>query len=231
MKILKDLCVTNSSEGGISARFRGARFDVFLRLIKDWKRPIRILDVGGTELFWERRNSLEGGDFRITTVNLEATPSRSPYLTSIEGDATNLAKFDASEFDLVFSNSVIEHLFNEESQMAMGHEITRFGLPYWVQTPNYWFPVEPHFHLLGWQWYPRSVRIGLLRRIRCGMRGPVKDRGEAAALVDEVRLMSERDLRAAMPGARIYREKFGPLTKSLVAISGFENLDSVVKTV
>jgi 2-polyprenyl-3-methyl-5-hydroxy-6-metoxy-1,4-benzoquinol methylase len=63
----------------------------------------------------------------------------------------------ARSFDIVFSNSVIEHVGDAESQQQFAHEIARVGRAYWVQTPNRRFPVEPHLltpflHFLPTRW-------------------------------------------------------------------------------
>ncbi len=194
----------------------------FRRLIRDLPRPLRILDLGGTESYWESMGAVDTGDFQITLLNLEENlkPARRENFTARLGDATDLSGIDRSEFDLVYSNSVIEHLFTGENQRRMAEQIASLDLPFWVQTPNFWFPMEPHFHVLGWQWLPREVRIKRLQKKRCGMRGPIPDRDGAAASIDEIRLLSARDMRDFFPDARIYRERIGPLTKSFVAHRG-----------
>ena len=134
-------------------------------------RPVRILDVGGTNAFWEMRGWAGRDDVQIVTVNLKAEERRHSNIEPRAGDAIDLGEYADNSFDLVFSNSVIEHLFTYENQVAMAREVRRVARAYWVQTPNYWFPIEPHFHVPGWQWMPTGIRIELLRRRRCGWRG------------------------------------------------------------
>ncbi len=220
MGIFKSLGTTDENQGAASARFRGRRFEYFRKLVQDFPRPIRVLDVGGTELYWKRMGVADGSDFQVTLLNLEQAPTSLPGFRSISGDACDLSNQDPKQYDLVYSNSVIEHVFTLENQQAMADGIRSLGLPYWLQTPNYWFPFEPHFHWLGWQWYPRWLRIALLRRVRCGMRGPVADLSRATSLVDEVRLMTATELLTCFPDATLFRERVGPLTKSLVVHSG-----------
>jgi hypothetical protein len=164
----------------------------------------------------------------VTLLNLEGDKAEGTEIASRKnfdarvGDVTDLSSIDRSDFDLVHSNSVIEHLFNWESQLKMAEQILALGLPFWVQTPNYWFPMEPHFHILGWQWLPRTVRIKRLQKKRCGMNGPIADWDQAASAVDEVRLLKSREMRSLFPHAKIYHERIGPFTKSLVAHQGLE---------
>src|SRR5690606_17235646 len=118
-------------------------------------RPLRVLDIGGTVSFWEQRGWTECKDVAITLVNLAQEESPYENVTSLRGDATDLREFADQSMDVVFSNSVIEHLFDRKSQAAMAKEVVRVGRDYWVQTPNLWFPMEPHFQVPGWQWLPR----------------------------------------------------------------------------
>lgn len=55
-----------------------------------------------------------------------------------------MKQFQDNEFDAVFSNSVIEHVGDYEAQRQMANEIMRVGKRYFVQTPNFYFPIEPH---------------------------------------------------------------------------------------
>ncbi len=221
MGLLKLLGTTPASHGRASARFRGRRFELFRRLTAGMARPLRVLDVGGTEQYWIRMGVTESSEFQVTLLNIEALPTSICGFRSIAGDACEIDSGLAGDYDLVYSNSVIEHVFSLERQQAMAAGIRRLGLPYWLQTPNYWFPIEPHFHWLGWQWYPRWLRLAMIQRVRCGMRGPVGSPDEAAALVDEVRLMNASELQSCFPEATLYRERLGPFTKSLVVYSGF----------
>jgi hypothetical protein len=127
---------------------------------------------------------------------------------------------------VVFSNSVIEHLFTFEAQAAMAREVTRVGRAFCVQTPNFWFPLEPHFLVPGWQWLPEAARVALIRRRACGWRGPCPDLDDARATVREVRLMRRRELERLFPGATIEEERLGGLVKSFVVHGGFSRVSA-----
>ena len=208
-------------EKSLSNRFRSRRFSYFEQLQSRLTRPLSILDVGGTVNFWKCRGWLEQHGVCITLLNTFAEDVDAPNITTVSGDAIDLSQYGDNEFDIVFSNSVIEHLFTFENQQAMASEVQRVGKAHWIQTPNFWFPIEPHFHWLGWQWYPRAIRVAAIRRIRCGHGGPHPELHEAEKVVDEVRLMTKRELRTIFPNSRIWHERILGITKSYVAMSGF----------
>lgn len=208
----------------LSFRMRRRRFKLFERLAETLPRPLHLLDIGGTPSFWELQGWHERSDVQITLINIAPKISRHPNIESRLGDATDLADFADDSFDIAFSNSVIEHVFTLDNQSAMASEIQRVARNYFVQTPNYWFPMEPHFHIPGWQWMPRSIRVALLRRWRCGWRGPCPDRERASELVDEVRLMTRSELEQLFPGATIVAEKFAGLVKSWIVHKGFDSV-------
>lgn len=206
-----------SDPRSLSNTLRTRRFQRFVELTRDMPRPLSILDVGGTEQFWEQRGWAGLPDVRITLLNLEACECRHETIRGIAGDATDLSEFEDGSFDVAFSNSVIEHLFTWKNQQAMAREVRRVGRAYWVQTPNFWFPVEPHFLTPLWHWLPSSVRIALLRRRRFGQRGPCPDAEEARRMVEEIRLVTAREMRTLFPDGEIISEKFYGLVKSFVA--------------
>jgi hypothetical protein len=221
LELLRRLADDNLSGSFANVR-RTRRFEAFARFIDDLRtqrsEPVRILDIGGTNEFWESRGWAGRDDIEVVLLNLEAEPHKHANLQPHEGDATNLSEFPDQSFDVVFSNSVIEHLETYERQVAMAREVRRLAPVYWVQTPNFWFPVEPHFLAPAWHWLPVELRVRLLQRRRWGWRGPCPDRSSATAAVREIRLMRERELRRLFPEARIERERIGPLVKSLTVV-------------
>lgn len=210
----------------LSNRLRSRRFAMFQELVaRIPAASLRIIDLGGTSRFWEHRGWAGREDVRITTVNLAADERRHSNIEPVVGDVTDLRQFTDESFDVAFSNSVIEHLFTFEAQKAMAAEARRVAGAYWVQTPNYWFPIEPHFQFPGWQWLPTSLRAGLLRRRRFGSRGPYPGRDAAMRAVSEIRLMTRGELAECFPDATIWGERFFGLRKSWVAYGGFPEAD------
>ena len=137
--------------------FRGRRLDAFRRRL-GVEATDGILDVGGYPSNWEGTGL--GG--RVTCLNLdfegdapEPGHDRAPLCVGeaggprpgvplrVRGDGRALPFADGA-FDVAFSNSVIEHVGAWEDQRRFAAEIRRVAPRLWVQTPNRWFPVEPH---------------------------------------------------------------------------------------
>lgn len=211
----------DENPNSFSNKLRARRFRQFEALAASLPRPLRILDVGGTNDFWEKRGWTGHDDIQIFSLNMVAEKQRHENVMPLAGNATDLAQFGDRSFDIAFSNSVIEHLFTFESQRRMASEMQRVGKAFWVQTPNFWFPMEPHFQVPGWQWMPMELRIAIIQRWRCGWRGPCPDVAAARKLVEEVRLLSRNTLRAIFPGATLIPERFCGLVKSWTVVGGF----------
>jgi hypothetical protein len=210
-----------SDSASFSNRMRTRRFELFERLVEPMQRPLRILDIGGTNEFWEQRGWADRDDVEIVTANLEAEEKLHENIHPVVADATDLSRYEDHSFDIAFSNSVIEHLFTYDAQAAMAREVQRVGKAYWVQTPNYWFPVEPHFLVPGWQWLPEPARVAMIRRRRLGWRGPCPEIEDARRAVGEIRLMTGKELATLFPNATIRPERFKGLTKSWIVTGGF----------
>ncbi len=204
----------------LSNRFRSRRFRHFERFTESFARPFSILDVGGTVSFLEHRGWAGRADVQITLVNLEAEDQKHDNIRSCVASATDVSEFPDQSFDVTFSNSVIEHLFTLDAQVDMAREVRRVGRTHWVQTPNYWFPIEPHLHFPGWQWLPMSMRVAVIRRIKCGHRWPCRDRKLARELVSEIRLMTRTELSRLFPDSTIWPERVLGLVKSWVVYGG-----------
>jgi SAM-dependent methyltransferase len=214
----------NSDPTSLATRMRRRRFAFFLSLLESVDRPLTILDVGGTQQFWDimGRDSLTGA--QVTLLNVTAQPVSGDNFESVAGDARDLARYETSSFDVVFSNSVIEHLGPDfADQQRMANEIKRVGKRYFVQTPNRHFPLEPHFLVPGFQFMPLKLRAWLVSHFDVGWYRRIPDRAKARAEVESISLLTHRDLRRLFPEARIYRERLMGLTKSFVAYYGWNS--------
>jgi hypothetical protein len=204
----------------LQTRIRRRRFGFVKSLFSALLRPLRLLDVGGTQEYWEKMQFISD-DVEIVLLNVSRITTSYPSLVSMVGDAREMREFKDKEFAVVFSNSVIEHVGSYEEQRRMAAEVRRIGERYCVQTPNRYFPIEPHVLLPFFQFLPFSVRIFILAHFRTPWGWKLKDEQEAVEYVRGIRLLNEREMRELFPGAKIYKEKFLGLTKSLIAYEGW----------
>jgi hypothetical protein len=214
----------DTGANSLSHRLRGRRFRLFERLVADLPRPLTIIDVGGTNQYWEQRGWAGREDVQITLVNLEAEPRVHANIHPTAGNATDMSEHADASFDIAFSNSVIEHLFTYDNQASMAREIQRVGRAYWVQTPNFWFPIEPHFLVPVWHWLPENTRVKILQRRGVGWVGRVRDPVRAREIIQEHRLMRRKEIAALFPDAKLVGEKVMGLNKSWTALGGFPAL-------
>jgi hypothetical protein len=193
---------------------------VFRKLLGSLPRPVRILDVGGSEAFWRPAGVDTEQGVEIVVLNLACPRTSTPGISSVAGDARHLPFRDAA-FDVVFSNSVIEHLGSLEAQRRMADEIRRVGRRHFLQTPNRWFPIEPHFLLPFFQWLPVASRVWLVRHFDLGWNGRIPDLHRARAFVESIRLLDDAELRDLFPGSRLVAERFLGMVKSYMVCGGW----------
>jgi 2-polyprenyl-3-methyl-5-hydroxy-6-metoxy-1,4-benzoquinol methylase len=198
---------------------RKKRFSLFTSILDSIPSPIKILDVGGTVSFWENLGFLneEIKDVEITLLNVEFNETSLTHLKikQVVGNATKMVNFQSNEFDIVFSNSVIEHVGDYNEQYQMATEVMRVGKRYFVQTPNLFFPIEPHFVFPLFQFLPVNLRVWLLTNFALGWYDKVADKQLARSIATSIKLLSKRKFLSLFPGAQLYEEKLFGLTKSL----------------
>lgn len=175
----------------------------------------RILDVGGTTLNWQLLPEMP--DVTLLNLDVELVGEGRERFRLVVGDGCRLPFRDGS-FDIVFCNSLIEHL-PLDGQYELAAEVRRVGRSHFVQTPNYWFPVEPHFWAPFFHWLPLALRRRTVRWITPWGLLAKPGRAEAIAAVDEMRLLSPAELRARFPGDELIVERAAFLPKSLIAVS------------
>ncbi len=193
--------------------FRKKRFELFSRQFKPQSGDI-LLDVGaGSGTFLE---TFAGGEADIVALDISgrrpaSLRERHPQALLVRGDATQLP-FKSGSVSIVMSNSVIEHVGDLEAMRRMASEVERVGKRHFVQTPNRYFPIEPHYMLPFFQFVPYEIKRWLSRHFRLGFYNP------GSIEIDDPKLLSAKQFREMFPGSRIVRERFLFLTKSLIAI-------------
>lgn len=212
------------------SRLRAKRVAPLLRMIEDVyarRGTATIIDVGGTPTYWKivPEDFLEAHNVHITLVNLPGTglSAEDQRFEVVEADGCDLGVFGDRAFDIAHSNSVIEHVGDQLRMIAFCKEITRVASAYFVQTPSYWFPVEPHAMTPFFHWLPKPARIWWVMRASLGHWTRAATRDEALALVESARLLRLRDLKSLLPYADISTERFLGLPKSYVAVGPLES--------
>ena len=140
-------------------------------------------------------------------------PPESERFTSVKGDATKLP-FAEHSFDIVFSNSVIEHVGTWKEQQAFALEVRRVGQKLWIQTPARSFPIETHLVAPFVQYLPKAIQHRIARWTPRGSLQPEV----VHQIVDEVRLLTHSEMKQLFPDCVILKERLLGLTKSYIAI-------------
>ena len=195
----------------VSLRSRRRKLQLFL----DEFHPTAetsVLDVGADELAFGEGDGCGTLNFfeehypwpeRITALGLQdgsGFRARYPAIRYVQGDACALP-FADGEFDIVFSNAVVEHVGDRERQRLLVSEAIRVGRRVFITTPNRRFPVEVHTRLPLVHWLPDRFAQRVYRSLGRGF-------------ATDIRLLSKSSFAALFPG----RVRIVNLGLTLVAI-------------
>ena len=219
MSSLFNFLASSDNPNSLGYKFRIKRLQEFEKMFFSrfsGLEKIEILDVGGTSYFWKNSALLSHPGLHITLLNLYPVETSHPAIHAVQGDATDMREFETGSFDLVFSNSVIEHLYTLELQQKMASEILRVGKSYFIQTPNVYFPIEAHYALPLAQYYPKAFLHFVLTQTKLS-RMKKWSSAEASQYIAEIRLLNAQEMKALFPGASLLKEKVLGLTKSITA--------------
>lgn len=208
-------------------RFRAVRFRQVQSMIDQLVArhgAIRVLDAGGRAEYWKMLSPEAAHRVHVTILNTSSELADYSMQTvthlayeNVTGDACAMPQYGDGAFHLVHSNSVIEHVGSYSRMIAFAEEIRRVGQAYYVQTPNFWFPVDPHNALPLLHWLPDAVRLAMETRFNLGLARRTDFAG-AADRIDHRRMVSQAMMRALFPDARHVAERFALIfKKSLIA--------------
>jgi SAM-dependent methyltransferase len=180
----------------LAARARARRHERFFSLT-GLQPGMRVVDVGCGAL---GLRGLEPG-LDITGVDLLPRPEYAgPF---VQADAAQRLPFDDASFDLAYSSSVVEHV-EPERRAEFAAEVRRVARGWFVQTPAWSFPIEPHALLPFAHWLAPTLRRPYWRL-------------GAAGSWEDIHLLRRGEL-AALFGEPILAERFGGLVKSWIAL-------------
>ena len=179
----------------------------------------RVLDLGGTLRSWEQSPRMP---HHLTILNLDAVEGETKVgacsVHHVVGDACDVPldlKFE--NFDLVYSNSVIEHVGGHAQRLAFADTVRSAAPRCWVQTPYRYFPIEPHFAFPAAQFLPLAARAYLAQKWPLSfVRTP--SRLSAISATQEIELLTITDMRAYFPDAAVVLERIFGVPKSIVMV-------------
>jgi SAM-dependent methyltransferase len=181
----------------LAARARARRHARFFSLTGAGE-GMTVLDVGCGRI---GLRALEP-DLDITGVDIAARPEYpGPF---VRADAAEGLPFADGAFDLVYCSSVIEHV-PPARRAAFARELRRVGRGWYVQTPAWSFPIEPHSLLPGAQWLPARWRRRYWRL------------GAAAGTWEDISLLRRHELWELFE-REVFKERMGLLAKSWIAV-------------
>jgi hypothetical protein len=178
-----------------------------------------VIDLGGYYWNWVTARVRPK---RVLVVNVDGRvfTEQPAWVKSLEADACDLpSKLYDESFDLVYSNSLLEHVGGHYRRRAMADAVHRLAPHHWIQTPARPFPIEPHWMFPGFQFLPVSLRAQVSRGWPLS---PTECRGQPLAenvrAVLQVELVSSAEMRHLFPKSELYKERLAGLTKSITAV-------------
>lgn len=210
---------------GLRRHTRAKRYRLFRDYVDGLPRPLRVIDLGGTEASWRDRLT-EDDQLDITLINNHHIDKSNvgydgsiPFIQERRADVTELTADDLSAYDLIYSNSFLEHLESRDRQRSVAAAISAADRPYFVQVPNKNCPIDPHFPgpLPFTARYPKPLLAWILTRTALGSGSTSANQDEAMERLRYYNPLGIRDLTELFPEAGIIREWSYGLNPSLVA--------------
>ena len=147
---------------------RNRRMATFERTMQPTS-DMKILDLGGQPMIWDTiKTKLDITCINLSGIAIKEHPSHHKIIF-IEGDACNMPQFKKGDFDLIFSNSVIEHVGDASKRLQFANEVQRLTNNYWIQTPYKYYPMEAHTGMPFWWLYPQILRDYFIKKWRINL--------------------------------------------------------------
>lgn len=215
------LLVNHHKKNSFVNQFRQKRFELLKNGIEKLiqKDHFKILDIGGDIQYW-KNIGWQHPACKIHLLNLyeSIVPENETHqFSSSVGNGLSL-EYKKGEVDLIFSNSVIEHVGSYANQQIFAGEVRRVSDKYIVQTPSIWFPLEPHSLIPLFQFLPHPIRALLIMTFNINY-FPKAKTYKAAIIVSHSTLMfTHKRFKQLFPEAEIQVERFLGIPKSYTAI-------------
>jgi hypothetical protein len=202
-------------EDSLAARHRARRWRWLMETFPDLDH-MTVIDLGGLLSTWQRAPVRAN---HVHVVNLAAPPAQIPDWAEVDrGDACALPpRIAGRRYDLVFSNSVIEHVGGHERRLRFAETVHALADAHWVQTPYRYFPIEPHWLVPGLQFLPNALRARLAYRWPLAYT-PGKPRAEVLKTILWTELLDRTQMRHYFPDSAIRCERVAGIVKSMIAV-------------
>lgn len=149
------------------------QFFNILKIKTQYSKKKTIIDIGTTPSLDDEQNIMLSkikNNKNITCLsNLDCKILLKKYPNIkriIIGDGRN-NKLPNNSFDIVHSNATIEHVGSYNNQLLFIKECTRIAKKYvFIQTPNRFYPLDPHTILPLIHWLPKNIHRKILKFIR-----------------------------------------------------------------
>lgn len=215
MRALRDR-INPYSDQYLAGKARARRAQLFLQTFPELG-SMRVLDLGGIAAMWESMPILPEQVVLMNKGDLPV-PAGSVF-TALSGDACEPPEsILAEKFDLVFSNSVIEHVGGHHRRLRFAETIHALAPRHWIQTPNRYFPIEPHWMLPGFQFLPTRAKADIMRVWPGHYQRLSGDPTERLGCVLSVELLTRSEFTFYFPTSDVLTERLFGLPKSLIAV-------------
>jgi hypothetical protein len=167
-----------------------------------------LLDVGGYPGTWttrpQRTQRIDCMNVHPVTWNESSSPNH--RISTTVGDGCSLG-YSGGSYDIVFSNSVIEHVGDWERQRAFANEARRVGKSLWIQTPAFECPLECHYLAPFVHWFPVRIRRRLLRWVTPWGWMTKPSQEEVDESIAFTRLLTKKQVRELFPDCVVMTER------------------------
>jgi hypothetical protein len=176
---------------------------------------MRVLDLGGTTHAWEIAPARPKDLLLVNHPDANALDRRDVVLA----DACDPDLLMGEHFDLIYSNSVIEHVGGHYRRQKFAENVYRLGDHHWVQTPYRFFPLEPHWLAPGFQFVPAAARMRLTQVWPVGNFANHRELDRTSAeWALGIELLSKTSMRHYFQTSELVEERVAGMTKSLIAV-------------
>jgi len=215
------LLVNHHKKNSFVNQFRQKRFELLKNGIEKLiqKDHFKILDIGGDIQYW-KNIGWQHPACKIHLLNLyesKVPENETDQFSSSVGNGLSL-EYKKGEVDLIFSNSVIEHVGSYANQQIFAGELRGFSDKYIVQTPSIWFPLEPHSLIPLFQFLPHPIRALLIMTFNINYFPKAKTYKAAIKVSHSTLMFTHRRFKQLFPEAEIQVERFLGIPKSYTAI-------------